>query len=120
LLMQNSIGHLGGIRHYRTTNEFFSTRHYTDLVQPLGLRQKTCHSQDIPFGLGWVIDVRNGRKKVWHLGGGQGVSTILCMRSEHGVAVPLLLNLGGLSTPTATAPTLDLARRIAGLVSSAP
>jgi hypothetical protein len=42
------------------------------------------------------------------------------MRSEHGVAVPLLLNLGGLSTPSTTAPTLDLARRIADLVSSSP
>jgi serine beta-lactamase-like protein LACTB, mitochondrial len=238
------LGHLGGIRHYRNTDEFFSTRHYTDLVQPLGLfkddpllhepgtkfsyttygynvlgcaiegasgmtyvdyirahilrpagmrhtqpddvyaivanrartyrkepngevqnapladtsnkipgggwcsmaedlakfaialqtgslvtkaalaqmftRQKTRDSQDIPFGLGWVIDVRNGRKEVWHLGGGQGVSTILFMRPEHGVAVSLLVNLGGLSTPSATAPTLDLARRIADLVSSSP
>jgi hypothetical protein len=76
--------------------------------------------EDIPYGLGWRVDVQNGQKEVWHLGGGQGVSTILFMRPERGGAVILLLNLGGLSTPTATAPILALARQMAEIIPTAP
>jgi CubicO group peptidase (beta-lactamase class C family) len=83
-------------------------------------RQKTREGQDIPFGLGWAVGVRKAQKKVWHLGGAQGVSTILFMRPEQGLAVVLLLNMGGLSTPPATAPILELACQVAELVSPSP
>ena len=83
-------------------------------------RQKTRDGQDIPFGLGWVVGVRKAQKEVWHLGGAQGVSTILFMRPEQGLAVVLLLNMGGLSTPAATAPILELARQVAEIVSPSP
>jgi CubicO group peptidase (beta-lactamase class C family) len=58
-------------------------------------RQKTRDGQDIPFGLGWMVDVQNGQKEVWHTGGLQGVSTILYMRPEQGFAITLLVNLEG-------------------------
>jgi serine beta-lactamase-like protein LACTB len=79
--------------------------------------QKTQSGQDVPFGLGWVIAAPHGQKEVWHLGGGQGVSTILYMRPEQGLAVGILINVNGLATPLTAAPILDLARRIAEIVS---
>jgi hypothetical protein len=70
--------------------------------------------------VGWAVGVRKAQKEVWHLGWAQGVSTTLFMRPEQGLAMVLLLNLGGLSTPPATAPILELARQVAELVSPSP
>jgi CubicO group peptidase (beta-lactamase class C family) len=75
-------------------------------------RQKTRDGQDIPFGLGWAVGARRAQKEMWHLGGAQGVSTTLYMQPEQGLAAVLLLNMGGLSTPPATAPILELARQV--------
>jgi serine beta-lactamase-like protein LACTB, mitochondrial len=84
--------------------------------------QKTRGGQDIPFGLGWVVETRNRRKRkeVWHMGGGQGVSNILYMQPEQSLAVALLVNINGLATPPPTAPILGLARRLAEIVSPLP
>jgi serine beta-lactamase-like protein LACTB, mitochondrial len=79
-------------------------------------RQSTRDGQDIPFGLGWMVDVQNGQKEVWHTGGLQGVSTILYMRPEHGFALTLLVNLEGLVTPSRASPIIELARSIAEIV----
>jgi serine beta-lactamase-like protein LACTB, mitochondrial len=89
-------------------------------LEQMFIRQKTRGGQDVPFGLGWVIEVRNGQKEVWHLGGGQGVSNILYMQPDHGLAVALLMNVNGLATPLTAAPILDLARRIAAIASPSP
>jgi hypothetical protein len=83
-------------------------------------RQKTRDGQDVHFGLGWAVERHNGQQEVWHLGGGQGVSNILYMQPEQGLAVALLVNINGLATPPTAAPILGLARRIAEIVSPHP
>jgi serine beta-lactamase-like protein LACTB, mitochondrial len=82
--------------------------------------QKTRDGQDVHFGLGWAVERRNGQQEVWHLGGAQGVSNILYMQPEQGLAVTLLVNINGLATPASAAPILGLARRIAEIVSPHP
>jgi CubicO group peptidase (beta-lactamase class C family) len=86
-------------------------------LEQMFTRQTTRDGQDTPFGLGWVIGARHGRKEVWHLGGAQGVSTILYMRPQEGMAVALLINMSGLARPTKEPPILLVARRIAEIAS---
>jgi CubicO group peptidase (beta-lactamase class C family) len=85
-------------------------------LEQMFTRQKTRDGQDVPFGLGWAVEMHDGQKEVWHLGGGQGVSNILYMQPEQGLAVALLVNINGLATPPTGAPILGLARRIAEMV----
>jgi serine beta-lactamase-like protein LACTB, mitochondrial len=89
-------------------------------LEQMFIRQKTRDGQGVPFGLGWVVNVRDGQKEVWHLGGVQGVSAILYMRPEQGMAVVLLINVSGLATPPEAPPILGLARQIGGIVSPSP
>jgi hypothetical protein len=103
----------------RTAMEAGSLVTKTTLAQ-MFTRQKTRDGQDIPFGLGWAVGVRKAQKEVWHLGGAHGVSTTLFMRPKQGLAMVLLLNVGGLSTPAATAPILELAHQVAEIVSPSP
>jgi len=88
-----------------------------EMVAQMFTRQTIRDGREIPFGLGWAVGTRHGRKEVWHMGGGQGVSNILYMRPQEGTAVALLVNVNGLATPPEEAPILGLARRIIDIVS---
>jgi CubicO group peptidase (beta-lactamase class C family) len=68
-----------------------------------------------PYGLGMNVDERGGRPEAWHLGGQEGVSTVLYLRPDEGPVVAILTNLQGI--PPAL---LTLARRVADVVTATP
>ena len=78
-------------------------------VQAAFGRQRTRQGKLTGFGLGWIIGETAGRTEVYHTGGQPRVSTVLYMAPRSGLAVVLLCNLEGVSTPL-----LDLAREVAG------
>ena len=71
-------------------------------------RQRTRDRRITGYGLGWIVGDDGGRREVYHTGGQPRVSTVLYMVPRSGVAVVLLCNLEGVSTPL-----LDLARQVA-------
>jgi CubicO group peptidase (beta-lactamase class C family) len=81
------------------------------LLKPATLQQvftplKLRDGADGPYGLGWALSVRNGRKEAAHGGGQQRISTYLYMLPEGRLAVVLMTNREGARLP-------DLARSIA-------
>jgi CubicO group peptidase (beta-lactamase class C family) len=75
------------------------------------VRQKTRDGKSTDYGLGWLVGQRRGRREAWHHGGQPCVSTMLYLLPDQGVAVALLCNLEGVSTPL-----LELARQVADTV----
>ena len=71
-------------------------------------RQRTRDRRLTGYGLGWIVGGTAERTEVFHTGGQPRVSTVLYMIPRSGVAVVLLCNLEGVSTPL-----LDLARQMA-------
>lgn len=71
-------------------------------------RQRTRERQITGYGLGWIVGQGTRRTEVYHTGGQPRVSTVLYMAPRSGIAVVLLCNLEGVSTPL-----LDLAREVA-------
>jgi serine beta-lactamase-like protein LACTB, mitochondrial len=71
-------------------------------------RQRTSDHHITGYGLGWIVGADAERTEIYHTGGQPRVSTVLYMVPRSGVAVVLLCNLEGVSTPL-----LELARAIA-------
>ena len=67
------------------------------------------------YGLGMLVDEREGRREAWHGGGQEGVSTVLYFRPDGGPVVAVLTNLQELGPRL-----LALARNIADLVVTDP
>jgi CubicO group peptidase (beta-lactamase class C family) len=72
-------------------------------------RQRTRDRRMTGYGLGWIVGQAAPSREVYHTGGQPRVSTVLYMVPRSGLAVVLLCNLEGVSTPL-----LDLARQMAG------
>jgi CubicO group peptidase (beta-lactamase class C family) len=71
-------------------------------------RQRTRDRRITGYGLGWIVGADGERTEIYHTGGQPRVSTVLYMLPRSGVAVVLLCNLEGVSTPL-----LELARGVA-------
>ena len=65
------------------------------------------------LGLGLASGLHRGRREAWHLGGQERVSTLLYLRPDSGLSIALLSNLEKAQTPL-----LDLARRLADLLTA--
>jgi len=81
-----------------------------DTLSGMLTRQKTKTGRTVGYGLGWDLRERKGRREAVHSGGQEGVSNILYLQPDHGLAVVILTNLQE-SHP------LPLARRIADILS---
>jgi CubicO group peptidase (beta-lactamase class C family) len=71
-------------------------------------RQRTRDRRITGYGLGWIVGTDGDRTEIYHTGGQPRVSTVLYMLPRSGVAVVLLCNLEGVSSPL-----LELARGVA-------
>lgn len=76
-------------------------------------RQKTRDGRRTGFGLGLSVGTRAGHREAWHTGGQERVSNALYLQPDAGLAVAVLTNLERVQPRV-----LDLARRIADLVSA--
>jgi len=72
--------------------------------------QKTRDGQQTSYGLGWQVQLTDGRKEVAHSGAQQRVSTLLYVLPEQRFAVALMANLEGVERRG------ELARKIAEIV----
>jgi hypothetical protein len=75
-------------------------------VDRMSTRQRLATRMPTPYGLGWFVNPRHGRREVYHTGSQPSVSGLLYMRPEAHVAIALLCNLEG-------ADLIGLARQIA-------
>lgn len=75
-------------------------------VDLLWTSQKTTAGEETGYGIGWVTDVRDGVRRVWHTGGAVGGSTMLLIRPEDDIVVSILTNISG-GRPTG--PAFDIA-----------
>ena len=75
--------------------------------------QPTRYGRPTGFGLGLAVGRRRGQREAWHVGGQERVSTILYLRPDSSLAIALLANLEKAQTPL-----LDLARRLADLLTA--
>lgn len=78
-------------------------------------RQKTREGRLTSHALGLSAGTRAGRREAWHTGGQERVSNVLYLVPESGLAVAILANLEGVQPRV-----LDLARRVADLVTATP
>jgi CubicO group peptidase (beta-lactamase class C family) len=85
----------------------------SETLQRMLTRQETRHGRVTGYGLGLALGTRRGGREAWHLGGQERVSTVLYLRPDSGLSVALLTNLEKVQVQT-----LDLARRIADLVTA--
>ena len=72
-------------------------------------RQRTKGGRTLGYGLGWDLRERRGRREASHVGGQEGVSNVLYVQPDRGLAVVLLTNLQDVRP-------FDLARRIADII----
>ena len=70
-------------------------------------RQRTRDRRLTGYGLGWIVAADAGGTEIYHTGGQPRVSTVLYIVPRSGIAVVLLCNLEGVSTPL-----LELARGV--------
>ena len=54
---------------------------------------------ELPYGLGWFVEHRNGGDVVWHFGSWIGNSALLVLAPDRGASFALLANSDRLSTP---------------------
>ena len=57
--------------------------------------QKTRDGKETHYGLGWGVNMRDGKRIIGHSGAQQRVSTFLHMQPDQGLAVVLMANLEG-------------------------
>ena len=76
-----------------------------ETVSMMWTAQKNAAAEDIPYGVGWFVGTRNGKRMVWHTGGAVGGTTMLLIVPEDGIVVSVLTNLQNAS-PAATATTI--------------
>jgi CubicO group peptidase (beta-lactamase class C family) len=72
-------------------------------------RQRTKGGRTLGYGLGWDLRERRGRREASHVGGQEGVSNVLYLQPDRGLAVVVLTNLQDIRP-------FDLARGIADIV----
>lgn len=66
-----------------------------ETVKRMFSQQRTRDGKPVPYGLGWQIEERDGKRWVAHGGAQQGVRTLLLMQPENGFAVALMANVEG-------------------------
>lgn len=76
-----------------------------ETVDMMWTAQKNSAGEDIPYGIGWFVGTRDGKRMVWHTGGAVGGTTMLLIVPEDGIVVSILTNLENAS-PAATATTI--------------
>jgi CubicO group peptidase (beta-lactamase class C family) len=67
------------------------------------------------YGLGMSVGERHGQPEAWHTGGQEGASSVFYFRPGDGPVVVMLANQQGMEEAL-----LDLARRVADLVTADP
>ena len=60
---------------------------------------RTIAGGEIPYGLGWFVERREGETVVWHFGSWIGNSALLVLAPDRGASFALLANSDRLSTP---------------------
>jgi CubicO group peptidase (beta-lactamase class C family) len=86
-----------------------------DTLAQMLTRQKTRNGRVTGFGLGLALGSRGGRREAWHTGGQERVSTVIYLQPDSGLVVAILTNLEKVQPRV-----LDLARRVADLVTARP
>jgi CubicO group peptidase (beta-lactamase class C family) len=73
-------------------------------------RQKTSDGKETPYGLGWNVVEKTGKREVVHPGDQDGVTTFLYLVPDKGFAFVLLINLEDAERQ------VEIARQVAAII----